>query len=298
MARKTQNSSQSLPSAIPHNSLANEIPKPRTSGRKREKASDIPATAAAYDTPQQTVSDGENGSADSQHSTDDATEMDASEDQLGKPAVIAPSVRPSKEGIEQAGLEMHVDANQNQHASMLHQNGEDGHVSDDDDYAAVGDISDSSDDEPDVEKITKRVVMKNNNNNAHPTTNYLQWYEHEEQIQGMLGEDESFFDQSLWSNDVEPSMVGTDDLNYYSAWDGLPDTPMEPQTPMSLPSPAPSPRRVHFGSQTSSDHLAHAKIGADQSNEDCAGTKPVAAESQPDVDDNDGKSGYECRSCS
>ena len=211
--------------------------------------------------------------------------MDAAENELLEPAVIAPSVRPSIEGSEQAGLMMGEDVSHDL-ATFLHRIEESGHISDDDDYGAVNDISDSSDDEPDVEQVTERVLMKNKG--AHPTTNHLRWYEHEEKIQGKLGENESFFDQHVWDDESESSSLSSE-IDYHTAWDGIPDTPVEPSTPMSLP----SPRRVHFGAQSSRGHLESTRTSPDRSDAVRLPKDPVMVGSEVVLDNSDAESGYE-----
>ena len=305
MARKTQNSSQSLSSVAAQTLNSSRVSchsSPKSSKRNYEQSPQAPKTTTEHHTHQGTSSE-DDASVDGHGGEDEGTDANA-EMEVGKPAVIAPSVRATVEGSEQAGLlaeTIEADAvvsalDQNQESSTA--NGlsiplslQSSHKpdDDDDDYAAVNDISDSSEDEADIEKFAEKDIIEEEK--AHPTYSLSAWFGPED---GILGESETFFDHHPEADYQDSSMVSGDDVDYHSAWEGIPDTPMETPTSMSGLRTLPSLRHVHFEAQNSVHNLpSESKIFDDGPSEGDIAGKPSSLPSADDLDDGGSASGYE-----
>ena len=235
----------------------------RSSSRSNKKFPQAPKITKEEHT-QQVTSSGDEASVNDNESEDDGSEANAEEGKERKPAVIAPSVRATIDDSEQAGLLTEtgeaeavpstLDQSQETNAAIdsddpLSKRGS--HNSDDDDdYAAVNDISDSSEDEADIEKLAEKDIIEEAK--AHPSSGLSRLYGLED---GILGEGETFFDHYPEADYPDSSVAAGDDMDYHSAWEGIPDTPAEMQVSMSGLLPSPSPRRVRFETPTSAHSL-------------------------------------------
>lgn len=258
MARKTNNSSQSLTSAAAQALAIDNTNKNRPSKTSNTKARKSPhalrnkGRANSHRTP----------SSDDEVQTDDeeGVEAEAEEDE-GEPAVFAPSVRITRKSIEQAGLSDGAEQD-SEHAPTVtrgskkrkadqveHESWKQGSHADDsdDDYAALNDMSDSSGSEAGAEAGAEQDILQEETNRH--SSGLSVW---DDLPDGILGAGDFFFDQHPEIEYTGSSILAGDTTDYQD-WEGIPDTPVEVSAPPFPQEILPSPRRVRFELQTS-DH--------------------------------------------
>lgn len=208
--------------------------------------------------------------ADGDVSNADAAEPDEESDENGESDAFAPSGRAIEEHGDQAGRtnvedvsdpELAPKGKKNHGPTTLNGNTEttearDVRDSDDDVYNRVDEISDSEEDEPNVEQLEERNIIESeeaddiNTASCPETSDGWEGFELED---GLFLEDVPFFDEQYHRTD---SNILDSDMELFqstSIFDGFPSPPL----------PVPSPRRVRFkepllqlwsGSDMDSDH--------------------------------------------
>lgn len=260
MARKTNNSSQSLTNAAAQALAIGSIRdngRLRRPSRKLNKSSHTPIHVKKDSINQKSSSNDESG-ADAQADEDEGVEAKAEEEE-GEPAAFAPSVRATIESAGQAGLltgdmEKYTDAStikqsleftteERSESGMLRQ----GSQADDsdDDYAAVNEMSDSSGSEAGAEAGAEQDIVQEEMDR--PSSGHPSW---DDPFDGMFGTGKTYFEQLS-----EPDFTGISslagDYTDYQDWEGIPDTPVEVSAPTLGRATVPSSRRVHFELRTS-----------------------------------------------